>query len=172
MCLTEKEAKEYREYLEKLASQKSKKMFSNGGKDHAVVLYSVLLQHTSLKARFFCEGGMSEIWQHPVFKKALVDALRKEDFEVCVLTRLHTTPNFSWLPDDLKKKITIKVASEANILKINEHFQTDSCNFSVFDKDMFRFEYDVMNYKAYGSFNEESVGNSMVSLFDECFDAA
>ena len=52
------------------------------------------------------------------------------------------------------------------------HFKTDSCNFSVFDNEMFRFEYDVVNFKAYGSFNEPAIGQSMVALFDDCFDAA
>lgn len=57
MCLTEKEAKEYREYLEKLASVKSAEMFSNGGRDHAVVLYSVLLENACLHARFFVKAA-------------------------------------------------------------------------------------------------------------------
>lgn len=175
MCLTEQEAKEYREYLEELARDKSSKMFSNGGMEHAVVLYSVLLKHTKMKARFFCEGGMSVIWQHPVFRSALVDALRKDDeFRVYILRRHRTdvSPDFSWLPEHLREKIEVRTVTESGLERINEHFHTTSCNFSVFDNEKFRFEYDVENYKAYGSFNEASVGESMISLFDDCFNAA
>ncbi len=172
MCLTEKEAKEYREYLEKLASVKSAEMFSNGGRDHAVVLYSVLLENACLHARFFCESGMSAIWTHPTFKSALVNALRKADFKVDVLTRNQAEPDFEWLPAELKNKVRVKTISKEKLGIINSHFKTDSCNFSVFDNEMFRFEYDVVNFKAYGSFNEPAIGQSMVALFDDCFDAA
>ncbi len=147
-------------------------MFSNGGKEHAVVLYTVLLQHTHFQARFFCEGGTSYIWCHPAFRSALTDALKKENFEVKILTRTDTEPDFTWLPESLRQKITVKKATGGGIDKINKHFLTDSCNFSVFDREMFRFEYDVERYKAYGSFNEETVGESMVTLFDNCFEAA
>lgn len=174
MCLTEQEAKEYRDYLEKLAKCKSSKMFSNGGKEHAVVLYSVLLNHTKEKARFFCEGCMSVIWQHPVFRSALADALRKDKFSVDILRKYRTDvyPDFSWLPEHLREKIDVRTVTESGLERINDHFHTTSCNFSVFDKEKFRFEYDVENYKAYGSFNEESIAGSMVSLFERCFSEA
>lgn len=171
MCLTEKEAKDYREYLERLASQKSAKMFSNGGKDHAIVLYSVLLAHTKLKARFFCEGAMSEIWQSQTFRNSLVDALRRVDFSVEILTRNDAEPDFSWLPGELRDKVKISRVTDNNLEIINKHFQTNSCNFSVFDTEMFRYEYDVQNFKAYGSFNEPEVAQSMIELFDRCFAA-
>lgn len=172
MCLTEKEAREYREYLERLAKDKSPKMFSNGGKDHAVVLYSVLLEHTNDIARFYCEGGTSVIWRDPEFKSAIAKALEKTDFEIKILTRNASVPDFSWLPEASRNRIVVKSATQAGISQINSHFQTSLCNFSVFDTEKFRFEYDVENYKAYGSFNEETVGISMTNLFDQCFDAA
>ena len=118
MCLTEKEAKEYREYLEKLASVKSAEMFSNGGRDHAVVLYSVLLENACLHARFFCESGMSAIWTHPTFKSALVNALRKADFKVDVLTRNQAEPDFEWLPAELKNKVRVKTILRKNLASL------------------------------------------------------
>lgn len=169
MCLTEQEAREYKEYLENLAATKSDQMFSNGGKDHAVVLYSVLLNHANLSARFFCECAESEIWQNKIFRTALVNALRKADFQVKILVRQNNKPDFEWLPKELKERVKVKIITEENLNKINNHFCTDSCNFSVFDHDMFRFEYDVVGYKAYGSFNGPDAGESMAKLFDECF---
>lgn len=169
MCLSEKQAKEYKDYLESLAINNSSEMFYNSGKDHAVVLYGVLLKHARLTARFFCEGCMSPIWSDLTFRDAFVDALRREGFSVKILTHKNCSPDFSWLPQELQDKIELKPASEEALKDIFSHFKTSSCNFSVFDSEMFRYEYDVENFKAYGNFNDSEIAGSMINLFDRCY---
>ena len=48
--------KNYQDYLEYLAKEKSDEIFTNAGKAHASILMSILLKYTRNEVRIFCEG--------------------------------------------------------------------------------------------------------------------
>ena len=168
MCLTEELKERYRKFLEDLAQKHSGELFSNGGKDHAIVLYQVLLNHASGEVRIFCEEGISEIWQDKGVKKSLVDFISKDNSRVRILVENENDEGFAELKDN--DKVTVCHISSEGLNKIYTYFDNDNCNFAVFDSNMFRFEYDKQDYKAYGSFNDEEISNSMKELFDEVWE--
>lgn len=168
--MTEKDKQEYREYLDKLADSNSSEMFSNGGMEHAVILYSVLMSKASKICRFYCEGCNSEIWKDGGFRYAMIDALsRNSDMQVKILTRQNTAPDFSWIPQNLRDKVSLVAASDMSNSEIKKVYRDCECNFSMFDNMMFRYEYDINAYKAFGSFNNPLVTSQMIELFDKCY---
>ena len=166
MCLTEESKQKYREFLEKLAKNKSKELFSNGGKDHAIVLYQVLLDHASGEVHIFCEEGVSEIWQDEGVKKALLNYLAKDGSKLKILVENAGNAGFAEVREKYYDRVEVQHVSQQGLNIIHEHFDNRNCNFAVFDPNMFRYEYDKQGYKAYGSFNDEEISKSMIALFN------
>lgn len=162
--MTPEEKEKYRKYLENLAKSGSPELFSNGGKEHAVILYTVLLNHTHKSCNIFCEGCTSDIWKDPGFQSAFIDALGRLD-TIRILTHQNSHPELAWIPSELESRLSVKVASEKSMDVIRTYYPDQECNFSIFDSKMFRFEYDVKGYHAFGSFNDAEV----VGMFEEIF---
>lgn len=173
MCLNAEMKKWYREYLEQLVASGSSETFTNGGKDHAVVLYSVIFNNTRKKARIFCEGAHSEIWQDPDFIEAFTKMIEEGNATVNILVENVDdnvdAPFPSYLEALVKKypnRIEIRKAAQHDLDQIVENYGSDNVNFSVFDEKILRFEYDKRSYKAYGSFNNENLADSLAVFFD------
>lgn len=168
MCLTPQEANEYREYLIKLADSDSKDIISNSGKDHAVVLYSILLNNSKSDVCIYCQSGNSPVWHAPEFIVALNKFLDKENSKLRILTS--EEPALS--PEITRRgvdKVEVYRIAASEEKKIKDHFKNSKCNFAIFDKKMYRYEYDFEQFKAYCSFNAPEVVNTMRNLFDVSF---
>lgn len=168
--MTEQEKKEYREDLEKLMKENSSAPLSNKGAEHAVILYDLLLSNSKTDCRFYCESAASEIWENPEFRQAFIKALERESMTIRIMTHQSSNPDFSWVPEPLRSKIISCRASNESIEIIQNNYEGINCNLSTFDDKMYRFEYDIAKYKAYGSFNKPDVVNKINALFDECFE--
>lgn len=169
MCLTPKEANEYREYLLGLAETNSPDIISNGGKDHAIVLYSVLLDHSNNDVRIYCQSGSSAVWKAPEFIEAMTRFLNRENTTLKVLTAEEPTldPEFVNRGNVAIHRITPDAQQ-----KIKAHFKNSKCNFAIFDSTKYRYEYDFEHFKAYCSFNAPDVVKTMTDLFDASFQAS
>lgn len=169
MCLTPKEAKEYREYLLSLAQTHSSDIISNGGKDHAIVLYSVLLDNSQKDVRIFCQSGSSAVWKAPEFVEAMTRFLKRDNTSLKVLTS--EKPTLDSVFNELEN-VEIRHISPDAQQKIKNHFKNSKCNFAIFDADKYRYEYDFEHFKAYCSFNAPDVVKTMTDLFDSSFSAS
>lgn len=165
---------EYRSYLENLVENKSPETFSNGGKDYASILMSVLLDHTKQSVYMFCEGFKPDLieehdyWQS--LKRYLDDPNKK----------LHVIVNTNDYVNQRPLKRLFKVQQERNndgsimVYSINDEgreiikkqFNGALNNFAVFDEDMYRLEYLPSEYKAFGSFNNTDYTDLLRNLFD------
>lgn len=173
MCLTEESKKRYRDFLRELAQKKSNEIFSNGGKDHAIVLYQILLENTQKCVRIFCEAGVSAVWQDSELQDYLKNFVEKKDSKLRILVESHHADSFSAIRQLNDADVEIRHISADGLKRIHEHFDNDNCNFAVFDTDKYRYEYDKKAYKAYGSFNRPAIAETMIQLFDEVYaDAA
>lgn len=168
MCLTQELKDRYRKFLEKLAKAKSGELFSNGGKDHAIVLYQVLLNHASGEVCIFCEEGVSEIWQNEGVWRSLREYVENTENQLKILVENPGDDGFA----DIRQlaNVDVRHISQSGLDTIHGHFDNWNCNFAVFDPNMFRYEYDKQGYKAYGSFNDEEIYNSMKSLFERAWE--
>lgn len=178
MCMSEQMLAQYRRYLQQLADNDSGELFTNGGKEHAVMLYSVLFSKVNSHVRIFCEGAHSEIWNHPIFADAFVKMVEKGVATVDIL--LEETPDRTGIPFpdylnrllDRSSGIRIREISENDHGYIRDVYGSNNVNFSVFDNRMFRFEYDKTAYKAYGSFNDKDTAAGLAAFFDRIFSNA
>lgn len=166
----DRELKEYREYLERLAESNSTDMFSNGGIKHASILLSIFFQNTNSAARVYCSQGFKSelVWY------GLKDYLNDPKHKLFVLIE-----NQDCFKDELftiieEKKdkndaIQVRQISEDGKKLIADRLGKATCSFAVFDDDKFRFEYDPKNLKSFGSFYQPDKCEILIKLFDSAF---
>ena len=167
----------YEEFLQGLATQHSTQRFSNGGKDFAPILMSVLYQHTDAIARIYCEGFRPDIIKHPKYWGALIDYLDKNKrIEVLVKTDKYLNQEplktlLQYSQNNLNSQISVRRIGELDQERINNRFK-GNCNFAIFDTDKYRMEYEPEDFRAFGSFNEPRVCDILISEFDRAFNHA
>lgn len=161
------ELKSYERYLRRLAENDSTDIISNGGRKHAAVLYSVLLDNTRNEIRIFCQSGASDVWHDPKFEESMTRFFeRNPQASLKVLTPGEPALDSKWT---IRKNVTAFHLLESDKKKIYDHFRNNRCNFAVFDSKRYRYEYDRDDFKAYGSFNDPKIAREMVELFDDAF---
>ena len=167
----------YTEYLEGLARSNSSELFSNGGKDYASILMSVLLRQTRSEVRLYCHGFKAELISQEPYWSTLREYLNDEhkQLKVLVETDEYTEEAPMRLLRETKERradensIVVKVIKPEDRKRICEKFGDAHCNFGVFDNEKFRYEYDPEDYKAYGSFNRPEDCKIFTELFDSSF---
>lgn len=166
----------YVEYIERLAREKSPEIFTNGGIEYASQLMAVLFKNTEKEARIFCQGFKPTLITTSPYWEELQKYLNDKNKSLKVLVESGDYANEA--PVALLKEkraernddsIQIRVVSEQNRKKIYEGFDGKPCNFSIFDDNKFRFEYEPSGYRAFGSFNHPSNAKYLIRLFDEIF---
>lgn len=173
-----RELEEYREYLEELAESKSTDMFSNGGKEHASILMSVLLQNTNKVALMYCEGFKPDLIATQPYWDALNEFLKNPEHELHVLVqseRCQDQKPLLMLHEMINQgstNILVKKISKTGKAIIEERYGEDPCNFAVFDDEKFRFEYNPTEYKAFGSFNKPDECRDLKDVFVRAFNAS
>lgn len=161
------ELRSYERYLRHLAETDSTDIISNGGKRHAALLYSALLDCTKNEVRIFCQSGASEVWHDPVFEKAMTRFFERDSqSSLKVLTAGEPALDSKWTN---RKNVTAFHIRESDKEKIYDHFRNNRCNFAVFDSKRYRYEYDCNGFKAYGSFNDSKIAAEMIEIFDDAF---
>lgn len=169
----------YKEVLEEMAKTRSTQPFTNKGKEYASILMSVLFQHTEQRVRMFAYGfrpiliKTSPYWE--TLKKYINDT--DKQIEVLVETNEYVADEPMQLLAKAKergrKNISVKLITE----KQKEEIQTKMspythCNFSVFDDNMYRMEFEPEDFKAFGSFNDPAECQKLITLFDKAFENA
>lgn len=170
----------YKAYLEELARTNSSDLFSNGGKEHASILMSVLFNSAQKIVRMYCNGFKPDLIRTEPYWSTLNKFL--EDKNKILLVLVETKDFLNAEPLQLLKKIkSLRQNRETIIVKliqakdkdaISSHFDSEHCNFSVFDDNKFRFEYDPEDFKAIGSFNRKEICDKLIPLFDNAFSSS
>lgn len=171
--------KKYRLYLESLAKNNSTEVFSNGGKDFASILMAILFKNTQNEIRIFCEGFKPDLIMTQPYFSELKEYLNDGKKELKVLVEDDTYRDMEpllLLKEEKSKRnndtILYKKVSETDKELIFKTLGNNHCNFAVFDTNKFRLEYDPVNYKAFGSFNNPQNCKILIDLFDNAFSNA
>ncbi len=175
MCIS---LKEYREYLEKLVAEKSPQLFSNGGKEYASILMSILLKNTTNSVCIFCEGFRPLLIKEKDYWEALNAYLSEKERTLRVLVNSNSFVNEDPLQTLFKEQknrnndntIQVRLISDNGREIIKNQFNGALNNFAVFDQDMYRLEYDPEGFKAFGSFNQPEDANILLNLFNNVFE--
>lgn len=166
----------YKKYLEELANNQSSALFANAGKEHASILMSLLFNHTDSDVRIFCVGFRPLLIRTMPYWGSLKKYLKDNGKSLKVLVETDKFLNDE--PLQLLKKVKEERADNSIIVKlitkedqklINEKVEGEDCNFAIFDNNKFRFEYDPVGFKAYGSFNRPENCRYLIDIFDAAF---
>ena len=176
MCKQQDILNEYRLFLEDLASTNSSKLFTNGGKEYASILMSVLLDKTNSIARIFSYGFRPDlVWTDP-YREALNRFVGSSYKELRILVEsveaIDKEP-ISFLNDMFKKgneRVSVRLITEEERNIIIDQLGGGHCNFAVYDDNKFRMEYEPEKFKAFGSFNDVTTCEKLIRLFDSAFD--
>ena len=169
---TNETLKSYRDYLESLYNNGSNDFFTNGGKEYATVLMSVLFSHANNSVKMFCEGLNPEIFNNEELKNiffAYIDNGGKLEI---------LAESEKYIDSDIlsaisgKENVSIKIIQESDKKEIFKMLHTERCNFSIFDESMIRLETDPEHFKAIGSFNRRDRALMLTTLFDKAFNNA
>lgn len=175
----ERRLQKYKEYLETLAASESSELFSNGGVEYAAILMSILLEHTEKQALIFSQGFKAELITRQPYWDSLQTYLEDPNHALSILveTDKHIDEEPLKLVNDINKQrkskggklIEIKLLNSVGKKIISDRFGDKPCNFAIYDDDKFRFEYDPVEYKAYGSFNQPDNCRVLTDAFNEAF---
>lgn len=180
--LKRKQLQNYRDFLVDLAEKSSPEMFSNGGKDYASILMSVLLQNTNKEARIYSKGFRSDLITTDPYWSELQTWLSNPNHKLMVMVDTDEHINEKPLQLLLKVKterdrngypntILVRRISKNSKDLISKKYGQE-CNFAIFDENKFRYEYEPVSFKAYGSFNQPETCMRLKEVFDLAFNDA
>lgn len=171
--------KEYTAYLDLLLKKGSGEIFTNGGKEYASELMSRLFNNTQKEARVYCEGFREELIKTDPYwtslKKYLEDPSKKLLVLVESAAHMNEEPIQLLLQTQQERgddTVQLKLIQEVDRENIERSLADHDCNFAVFDDSMFRFEYDPVGFRAFGSFNDPRKCAVLQHVFDKAFDRA
>lgn len=174
MCESQATLSFFKKALKKNAETHSSARITNKDKEYAAAFYAELFSNTSSSVRIFCEGAHSCVWKHPDFQNAFCEMVEKRGVAVRILTE-EQGEDMSDFPvylrnilRDYPESVEIRQIDDTSLKEVRENFGKD-VNFAVFDNDKFRFEYDKINYAAYGSFNDPVAVSRLSDIFERLF---
>lgn len=178
MCKQQDIFNDYKTFLKNLAKTGSSKLFTNGGKEYASILMSVLLDNTNSVARIFSYGFRPDLVSTSEYKQALERFLKTPYKEIRVMVETEEAVDqepirmlkeaYQSSPDQVSLKLITPEDREDLITQLGGGHR----NFAVFDEEKYRMEYDPDDFKAFGSFNDVETCSRLTSLFDKAFEKA
>jgi hypothetical protein len=159
---------DYKALIENLAANKESMQYVNCGKDHAAIVLSTIFDHAQNEVFLMAgkmNGGISsqEIYitalkgflQRKGTLKILLDEYSPSNNEE--LFRLLSKFNF-YNPDQVQVKINASTK-----------LRSKPVHYCVADNEMYRYETDVENYTATGSFNDPKSAGILTTHFNSVF---
>lgn len=178
MCRQKEIYDTYRKFLDELARTSSPKLFTNGGKEYASILMSVLMDKTDSIARIFSFGFRPDlVWTSP-YKEALENFIKSPGKELRIMVESDASMNKEPIQllknayDGGNKKISLKLITKNDKLNLISQLGGGHRNFAVFDDDKYRMEYNPEDFQAFGSFNDRETCQRLQGLFDDAFERA
>jgi len=144
----------------------SDKIFLNEGKEHANVVLSKIFESANTKVNMLTGCMDDNVLLTDSFKKSLNSFLMKDNSELNIIFVQDIT-----LDKDKCQLIglTENFKSKVNLYKFKGNVSHDSqnCHFTTADDKMFRFEYDIKDFKAKCSFNRPEQVTYLNEKFEE-----
>lgn len=178
MCKQQDIFNAYKDFLKNLAKTGSSKLFTNGGKDYASILMSVLLDNTNSVARIFSYGFRPDLVSTEEYKQALQKFLDSSFKELRVMVETDEAVDkepIRMLKEAYRNgndRISLKLITPEDKKELIDQLGGGHRNFAIFDDEKYRMEYDPDDFKAFGSFNDVETCARLTSLFDSAFDKA
>lgn len=167
---------EYKNYIADLAESKSSDIFYNSSPDHAAIVMGTIFNNSKSGLRIFAGNMCSEVSTNDYYLDNLSKYL-EQGGSVKVLLNDHKENFFQTKVFELLSfhsfinpaSVSVKTYSGKVKLTKNDsevHFTIGSSN-SDDTVQMYRLEDDIVNYIAYGSFNDSITSTILKTIFDK-----
>lgn len=160
----------YEGVLERLHISGSQDLVNNSSKEHAAIMIKTIFRHANGVVRIFTDHLKGSVYDRRELKEVVQQFLAKDvNNRISIILQFKEEPleslrdnGFVALLLKHSKQIEMRKAT-GQLLALSNHFmvaQTDE------DKYAMRFELDVAQHVATGSFNAGFLGEQMVAFFD------
>ena len=162
--------KDYKAYINQLASSKSTDSFVNSGADHASVVLSTLFKHANKTVYLFSGNLNGAVSDDKEYRNELLKFLTRggelkillesynEDLEPKIFKILR-----------LAKNLGFKVQIKKHRATMHDSNSNKKIHFAVSDTNAYRLENDTVKYLATGSFNDSENAEYLIKIFDKIF---
>lgn len=160
---------EYRESIERFASDSSELVFDNSGIDHAAVVLSTIFKYSEDTIRIYAHNMNGEISSQECYKDSIENFINSSKKLMIAVDK----------PENLSETIKKYLANKCSNVEVkiaNESFKRELISsskdkilhhFAVGDKKMIRVELDSQSHKALCSFNLPKTSNTLINIFDK-----
>ncbi len=167
----------YKTYIENLAENKDGMVFQNASPEHACIVMSTIFKSSEKHLRILAGtlNGKVSNNENPNLKKDYLDSLMKFiEVKKGTLHILLERVDSDFLQSELYSKLnfySILYPDRIILKKIDEDYNDSDpkFHFTVGDDRMFRFEKDIENHTAIGSFNNPDSASKLIDFFDFSF---
>lgn len=166
----------YKSDLQWAYDQKTDLLFTNSGREHAVVLLSTIFDNTKDTLYIYGRELRKELTSCKRYVLSLFDCI-KRGVSIKVLLEEEKdeskkSPMRKVLEELSKKECNVSVRSMKNVDEEMKRHMPNATHFTVSDNRAFRMEYDIANYKAFCSMNSSEMSEYLISAFNATFSAA
>jgi hypothetical protein len=166
---------EYKKILKELASSGSEEFINNSSMDHAAAMIEELFRNAKGKVCILTEYLHPKVYDRADLRKVASDFLEQhKDNEIDIVVQLnHSTESalsengFIACLEKFKSRVNVFKANTGNLKNLNNHFlvtKTDKGNYAL------RFETDINEHIATGTFNSKENGEKLFSFFQRNLD--
>lgn len=162
----------YKQILRELAAAGSEEFVNNSSMDHAAAMIEELFVNAKDEVNIFTDHLHAEVYDRPDMKQAVADFFNRDkaNNKIAIMMQLNEEPlenlsknGFVASLEKHKNQITFfKVDNEA-LKSVKKHFmvlKTSKDNYAM------RFELDIKEHIATGTFNNESNGKKLFNFFE------
>ena len=166
------ELTQYENWINDLAASDSSTLVFNDGHEHAAILFGTIFRTAKKRICIYCDNMCGIVTGTTDYYNALAEC-KKRGVKVNVL--------LNSLETDVLRQPVFNLIDKQNEVKLvpagkEDYIQTKLNNlnvhFTVADGKIYRIEYDIENFKAIASFNDEKMGDTLTNVFDEVWNAA
>jgi hypothetical protein len=162
----------YREAIKKLAEKQDNLVFLNSGAPHASIVMSTIFKKAQNYVHIFAGNLNGDVSNDKEYLDELGIFLSRKNACLEVITEVEPKPESKAF--NIIKEFKSKGNASIHIYELKNSYpqefkdktSKDIYHFMVADSKMFRLEMDKVNYKAYCSFNNSEMADSLDNFFE------
>lgn len=163
----------YRRYIQRLREEKSKAVFMNSSTEHAIIVLSELFQSAEKEVLILSRNLSREVTDNENYLKQLDAFLQKKNTKLEIIL---TNYSEHFKHSRIYEVLTTRSKENPNIMLFKSNSQAtvneEPVNFVICDSTAYRFEYNLDDREAIGSFNGGAEVESLKKIFNKLKDGA
>ena len=149
----------YEKFLKELAANNKSDIVANKGLEHAALLLKTIFNTAQSNVDILCGTLRSDLSRTEDYYNSLKDCIER-GVKVRVI---FTGKNTKMVPEMIR---TLFDSHRENVEIKEMPSSALTAHFTIADDRIFRMEYDIVNFKAYASFNDKEYTSTLQEIFN------